>query len=191
VYWVKGSGKWKAVIIADGKHRHLGCFTDEAEAAASYARAAAARAQGKILPAYTGVSYDKGQDRWTARIVVDRKHRHLGSFKQEEEATKAYRDAADALAQGRAIPARHQPTSTHRGVYWVKGSGKWRAVIIADGRHKHLGCFADEAEAAAAYMAAAAAIAQGKAVLPSASATGPRGGRSSGWQPSHKIMKVN
>ena len=47
-------------------------------------------------------------------------------------------------------------TSRYKGVYWHKGVGKWVATIKAGGRRRHLGYFADEAEAARAYDAAAA-----------------------------------
>lgn len=37
---------------------------------------------------------------------------------------------------------------------WEKPNGRWIAYIRVDGRHKHLGTFANEAEAAAARVAA-------------------------------------
>jgi hypothetical protein len=39
-------------------------------------------------------------------------------------------------------------------VCWHKTSGKWRARIRIDGKQRHLGYFADEEEAAAAYREA-------------------------------------
>lgn len=39
VYWVAGMGKWRAEIKANGKRRHLGYFTDEAEAGRTAQRA--------------------------------------------------------------------------------------------------------------------------------------------------------
>jgi hypothetical protein len=49
-----------------------------------------------------------------------------------------------------------RPTSSRfKGVYWHKAAGKWLAQIGADGKHRYLGLFADEAEAARAYDAAA------------------------------------
>jgi hypothetical protein len=60
--------------------------------------------------------------------------------------------------------ARAGPSSQYRGVSWYKASGKWMARIIVDGKHRHLGYFAEEIEAAAAYREAAATIAQGGAL---------------------------
>lgn len=46
-------------------------------------------------------------------------------------------------------------TSQYKGVYLRKKSGLWHAVIKLDGRSRHIGDFASEAEAAYAYDAAA------------------------------------
>jgi hypothetical protein len=48
-----------------------------------------------------------------------------------------------------------EPSSQHRGVHWVKARGKWAAQIRIDGKQRHLGRFADEEQAAAAYREAA------------------------------------
>lgn len=37
--------------------------------------------------------------------------------------------------------------SRHRGVYWHKGRGRWRAAARLDGKEHHLGYFADEDDA--------------------------------------------
>lgn len=43
---------------------------------------------------YRGVRKTKGRSMWTARICVNRKDIHLGQYKTEREAAKAYDDAA-------------------------------------------------------------------------------------------------
>ena len=48
-------------------------------------------------------------------------------------------------------------SSIYKGVTWGKGSGQWLAQIMFRGQRKHLGCFANELDAAAAYNAAAVA----------------------------------
>lgn len=46
-------------------------------------------------------------------------------------------------------------TSKFRGVSWHKKAGKWRAYICLDDKHKHLGHFNSEIDAAKAYDIAA------------------------------------
>ena len=46
-------------------------------------------------------------------------------------------------------------SSRFKGVSWYKRFQKWRASICKDGRDHHLGCFADESDAARAYNGAA------------------------------------
>ena len=43
---------------------------------------------------YRGVRMAKGRGMWTARICVNRKQIHLGQYKTEIEAARAYNDAA-------------------------------------------------------------------------------------------------
>jgi hypothetical protein len=50
---------------------------------------------------------------------------------------------------------RHGVTSRFKGVSWHKKAGKWRAVIALNRKHKHLGHFDNELDAARAYDAAA------------------------------------
>lgn len=47
-----------------------------------------------------------------------------------------------------------EKTSRHRGVCYDKKRRKWLAYITADGKKRHLGCFADEGAAGAAYASA-------------------------------------
>ena len=42
-------------------------------------------------------------------------------------------------------------SSKYKGVYWSRQKSKWHTRIRLDGKHKHLGFFADEVEAARAY----------------------------------------
>ena len=45
-------------------------------------------------------------------------------------------------------------TSPFNGVSWYKAGGKWRALIRVQGKHKSLGYYKDEEDAALAYNAA-------------------------------------
>lgn len=49
-------------------------------------------------------------------------------------------------------------SSALRGVSWHAKAGKWRATIKLNGKSKHVGYFATEAEAAAAYDEAARSL---------------------------------
>lgn len=52
--------------------------------------------------------------------------------------------------------ANHQKTSSRfKGVYFHKHTRKWKGTIHVDGKHSHLGLFANEEDAARAYDAAA------------------------------------
>lgn len=44
-------------------------------------------------------------------------------------------------------PMQENNKSGHTGVYWYKSSGKWRSQINIDGKHIHLGCFTEKADA--------------------------------------------
>jgi len=58
-------------------------------------------------------------------------------------------------AQSIANIRKYAGRSTFKGVHWHKGAGKWMAQIKVSGRHKYLGLFDIEADAGAAYAAAA------------------------------------
>ena len=45
-------------------------------------------------------------------------------------------------------------TSEYVGVYLMKKSNKWRALICINGKQKHLGCFINELDASNAYQTA-------------------------------------
>jgi hypothetical protein len=64
------------------------------------------------------------------------------------------------VAAGRPLPARDRrvqkrvqtgASSQHRGVSWIKSTGKWKAQIQINGKRRNLGSFANEEDAAQAY----------------------------------------
>jgi len=126
---------------------------------------------------YKGVTPCKRS--WQARIRVNGKQTHLGTYGTEEEAARAY-DAAARRAFGEfaclnfpvgseasALEPRpaSRPSSTqvpdsagtsrYRGVFWSGQKCKWQAKIHADGKQRHLGFYVSETEAALAYDDAA------------------------------------
>lgn len=50
---------------------------------------------------------------------------------------------------------RNDTSSAYKGVCWKYDKRKWKAYIFADGRQRHIGYFANEADAARAYDMAA------------------------------------
>lgn len=62
--------------------------------------------QSNNTSGFIGVSYDKNKSKWYAQIVVDRKNKYLGSFKNINDAIKA-RLEAEAKYFGEFAPQRH------------------------------------------------------------------------------------
>jgi hypothetical protein len=115
---------------------------------------------------FKGVTFDKRVNRYTARIKVNRHHRHLGSFITAEDAAIAYNHAALAsfgeFAYFNNVPnwqsrtprrakdteLRSNNSSGFRGVSFNKRLQKWTAYLSIRGHHTHIGYF-PTAEAAA------------------------------------------
>jgi hypothetical protein len=138
---------------------------------------------------YRGVSWYKMKSKWEANIRYDGKKRRLGCFEDEEQAARAYDEAARAQHEEKAqrfrmqlnFPTKKEQTaeeakqqrwikfgeagSKYRGVNWHKNSNKWKAQIAYDGKQHSLGYFEDEEEAARAYDRAARAHRGEKALL--------------------------
>jgi HNH endonuclease len=55
----------------------------------------------------------------------------------------------------RAHTKKARKFSKFKGVSWLKSCNKWRAYIVKDNKQHHLGCHADEIQAAKAYNTAA------------------------------------
>jgi len=55
------------------------------------------KTQGKYSSKYKGVCWDKKRNKWTSHIKINGKLKHLGVFKCELEASKAYQKALKEL----------------------------------------------------------------------------------------------
>ncbi len=111
--------RWKAQITVDGRHRGLGRYDTEEEAAFAY-NAAAFEAWGDharlndvpddVVPvrkpratsSYRGVSFDRERRCWIAQIMIAGRQNHLGRYSSEIEAALAYNAAALAALGDRA-----------------------------------------------------------------------------------------
>ena len=131
---------------------------------------------------YVGVNFDKKRKIWKAIISIKGKLRHIGYYKNEEEAAIDFaravfkfkgQDAVDKARERKSpaisIDLSHVPqqplilksiegikegSSKYLGVYFDKTAKKWSAKIVVDGMLRHIGWYKNEEEAAADYARA-------------------------------------
>jgi len=102
---------------------------------------------------YTGVYWNKSNNKWVSGIIINGKKKHLGYFDSEEEASKYYQDALKSIEEGTEIKVKRRKTSSkYKGVSWCKRMKKWYSKITINGKPKYLGCYTDELEASNAYQ---------------------------------------
>lgn len=106
VYWDKKMTKWQSQIQHKGVRVHLGYYDTELEASNIYQSALSKIEDGsfdcndykpKWMSEYKGVSFHKLRNKWTARITANGKQKHIGYFKTEIEAHKAYQSKLKEL----------------------------------------------------------------------------------------------
>ena len=129
---------------------------------------------------YAGVHFRKETNQWHAQITVEGKHRHIGSYGNEEEAAVDYARALfkykgqGALEKARkqnsfvvdlaGVPPKSPITkcagrmregaSKYSGVTFKKETNKWHARIVVDGKKQCIGYYDTEEEAAVDYARA-------------------------------------
>jgi hypothetical protein len=79
---------------------------------------------------YTGVSWNKKNEKWTSQIIVNRKRKHLGYFTTEEEASEYYDNALISIKNNDEIIVNKKDfSSKYKGVLWCKQAEKWQSNI--------------------------------------------------------------
>lgn len=100
VCWMKSNKKWSSSIHINGVKKLLGVFDNEVEASEYYENALIAIKNNKPIKIkrhsfsseYTGVCFDKKNNKWIAYKEINGKHKNLGRFKTEIEAFTAYKN---------------------------------------------------------------------------------------------------
>jgi hypothetical protein len=195
VTWHSRDNKWQAQITVDGMSKHLGYFKSEEAAARKYdgytgtldrpvnfpgdkGTGQASKRRQKRVPstekrvsAFVGVHWDLREARWRTEISILKQKFHLGYFDNEEEAARAYDQAAAPHGRKCNFPQTPSldyqemtdeppvnPASVFVGVSWDKRRKKWMAQIMINQKKLHLGYFESEDSAARAYDEEAASV---------------------------------
>jgi hypothetical protein len=108
-----------------------------------------------------GVAWDRAAKKWKAKIGIEGKDQHLGSFDNEDDAARAFDERAAPLGRPVNFPGPGQALAVKRGadgivsrytgVCWNVGNEKWRSEIYKDGKRVNLGYHGKEEAAARAY----------------------------------------
>ena len=106
------------------------------------------------------VYYNKSRNKWKARISLDGKQHHIGTYDNEEEAAVDYARAVFKYEEGK-VNARinltdHIPPSSknYQGVCFNQTKNKWMALVTIDGKNHCIGYYDNEGEAAIGYSRA-------------------------------------
>lgn len=172
--------KWQANIRFNNHLYFLGNYENKEDAAKAYNVKAAeyfgefARLNNvdhtgfnireKAIPysRFKGVWYHKNKNKWLAGIIINGHQHHIGSYGSEVDAAKAFNVYAlkhlgseaelnDVEHVGFNLKPKRQKTSQYIGVSLDKRRDKWKAHIKVDGKHKFMGYFESEHDAARMY----------------------------------------
>jgi hypothetical protein len=101
---------------------------------------------------YPGVSWNKRDKVWVAKIQVGKKHKNLGSFNNEMNAYSTYLKACKVLETGTVkeineLLAPTKKSSKYPGVCWRPRNRKWEAYCYSNKKQIFIGSFKTEEEA--------------------------------------------
>ena len=106
VFWCKRENKWCSKIHIEGKTYNLGYFKDEEKASEKYQKVLKDWIEQKTKPIireqsskYKGVSWAKKTNKWQSQIIINKKSKFLGYFKNEIDAHLAYQNKLKELKQ--------------------------------------------------------------------------------------------
>lgn len=116
---------------------------------------------------FKGVSFYKKTNKYVAKIYVNNKNVHLGSFDKEEDCAFTYDIAAyhyfkefavlnfpekineyKTLSPSKFLFKNSKASSKFAGVCFFKGARKFHAYVIVDSKKIHIGSFENEEQAA-------------------------------------------
>ena len=101
---------------------------------------------------FIGVCWDRKSNKWKAAIKINKRIIYLGSFNDEQEASKYYQKALISIENGTEIIRKKVVFSSNfKGVSWDRKSNKWKVAIKINKKSIHLGYFTDEQEASKVY----------------------------------------
>ncbi len=138
-YFSKPRNKWVSQIKIEGKQRHIGCYENEEEAAADYARAVF-KYRGKE-------ALDKARVRKSDKEI---KRRQVDRFVGVIDLSDVPPQPPIPKSNGR----QKEGASKYAGACFDKASNKWKAEIWIDGKNRHIGYYENEEEAAVDYARA-------------------------------------
>ena len=132
---------WEAYVWVDDRNEHIGCFATEAEASAAYEGRCAELSRDPnptLTSEFLGVSWDKTNGKWRAKIRVGAVGVQLKSFAESDEAAAAAvyagaRAARDGLREA-GMPDAKIGQCLKKD---VKGL-KWREKLIARCRREEV-----------------------------------------------------
>jgi hypothetical protein len=180
VFWFEKDSKWIAQLTHRKKAYYIGSFNSEEEAAIAVNEKCQemnmplknpdvkmpATTQGKQTSQYSGVSWDKREQKWLARFTYKGKPHFVGYFHNEIEAARAINGRCQYLnipLKNKNVPPVSPPSvagykqvatfvsgkpSKFKNVYWEQESKTWHAKLVHQGNSLNLGNFRSEIDAA-------------------------------------------